>query len=278
MRNFEFQTQAVEHSYTNIFGLKVSDDVLAVILITLFVFIVGGLVRWLYNKFQTLYQKKQVTKLVFTSITIMEERIDRQLSSILDFVEVLKDKNLKNLDFQLIIPYQLKSILAIPNYDLFIAYKNDSAKYNKLITNMYLIDSLYDEIRTLYDNTKKSLFGFQDKWYKSVDNLRETYDKLRIELPEGDIFFNTIKQIYVGWAKYGDTKDLYRAKEFLNNFIVNCKDFLPDERALSLLHLAYDSVSTINNYQSKTVFYSEAFNTYHNTLLKSFSELKSIIS
>jgi len=48
MKISEIHYQSVETTYKNILGLKISDDILAVILITLFVFIVGGMGRWLY--------------------------------------------------------------------------------------------------------------------------------------------------------------------------------------------------------------------------------------
>ena len=58
MEFIEIQNQPIETTYTNILGLKISDNILAVILITIFVFIVGGLVRLAYEYFQKWYKKK----------------------------------------------------------------------------------------------------------------------------------------------------------------------------------------------------------------------------
>lgn len=278
MKISEIHYQSVETTYKNILGLKISDDILAVILITLFVFIVGGMGKWLYEYFQKLYKKREIKHLVGISVKFMDEKISKQLSHLLTFIEVLKNKNLKDLSFTITYPYQIKTILTIPYNDLYMAYKKNSEQYNQLVTNIHLISAIFDELKKLYNDTTVELFGYQKEWYKSNIQLVQMYDNFRIKSQKEDILFESIRPLYVDWMNYGNTRDLVRASKFIDDFIAKCKKHLPDNRALSFLHLANDISNIIKNYQSKTVFYSEAFNDYKDTLTQAYQELKDAIT
>ena len=278
MEFIEIQNQPIETTYTNILGLKISDNILAVILITIFVFIVGGLVRLAYEYFQKWYKKKEIKHLVGISVRFMDERIRKQLEHLLTFIEILKNTNLKDLNFTMKYPYQIKTILTIPYNDLYMAYKKNSEQYNQLVTNIHLIDAIFDELKKLYSETKDQLIGYEEDWYKSNIQFVQMYDNFRIKAQKGDSLFESIRSLYVDWMKYGNTKDLVRALEFIKDFIEKCKEHLPDSRALSFIHVANDISNIIKNYQSKTVFYSEAFNDYKNTLTQAYQELKEAIT
>lgn len=274
----EIHYQSVETTYKNILGLKISDDILAVILITLFVFIVGGMGRWLYAYVQKIYKKRGIKHLVGISVQFMDEEISTQLGHLLTFIEVLKNKNLKDISFTVTYPYQIKTILTIPHNDLYMTYKKNSAQYNNLITNIHLISAIFDELKKLYYETIDALTGYQEDWHKSNIQFVQMYDKYAIKAQNNDALFNSIRTLYVDWMNYGNTRDLVRALKFFNDFIVNCKKHLPDDRALSFIHLANDISNIIKNYQSKTVFYSETFNDYKNTLTQTYQELKDAIT
>ena len=278
MEFIEIQNQPIETTYTNILGLKISDNILAVILITIFVFIVGGLVRLAYEYFQKWYKKKEIKHLVGISVRFMDERIRKQLEHLLTFIEILKNTNLKDLNFTMKYPYQIKTILTIPYNDLYMAYKKNSEQYNQLVTNIHLIDAIFDELKKLYSETKDQLIGYEEDWYKSNIQFVQMYDNFRIKAQKGDSLFESIRSLYVDWMKYGNTKDLVRALEFIKDFIEKCKEHLPDSRALSFIHVANDISNIIKNHQSKTVFYSEAFNDYKNTLTQAYQELKEAIT
>ena len=175
-------------------------------------------------------------------------------------------------------PYQIKTILTIPYNDLYMAYKKNSEQYNQLVTNIHLIDAIFDELKKLYSETKDQLIGYEEDWYKSNIQFVQMYDNFRIKAQKGDSLFESIRSLYVDWMKYGNTKDLVRALEFIKDFIEKCKEHLPDSRALSFIHVANDISNIIKNYQSKTVFYSEAFNDYKNTLTQAYQELKEAIT
>lgn len=278
MEFIEIQNQPIETTYTNILGLKISDDILAVILITIFVFIVGGLVRLVYEYFQKWHKKREIKHLVGISVRFMDERIRKQLEHLLTFIEILKNTNLKDPNFTMKYPYQIKTILTIPYNDLYMAYKKDSEQYNQLVTNIHLIDAIFDELKKLYSETKDQLIGYQEDWYKSYIQFVQMYDNFMIKAQKGDSLFESIRSLYVDWMKYGNTKDLVRALEFIKDFIEKCKEHLPDSRALSFIHVANDISNIIKNYQSTTVFYSEAFNDYKNTLTQAYQELKEAIT
>ncbi|MCH7964544.1 MAG: hypothetical protein IH852_11480 [Bacteroidetes bacterium] len=268
----------IENTDKNILWLKLSNDVLAVIIITLIVFIVGGMARSAYDYYQKWDEKRKIKDLVGISVKFMDERISKQIDYLLTFVDVLKNKNIKDLNFTMTYPYQIKTILTISNIDLYMAYKKDNEKYNQLITNINLIDVIFDELKKLHIETKVQLKGYEEDWYKSNRQLVQMYNNFRVKTQNGDILFDSIRPLYVDWMKYGNTKDLVRALEFIKDFIKKCKEHIPDSRALSFLHLANDISNIIENYQSTTKFYSGAFNEYKDTLTRANQELKEAIA
>jgi len=278
MKISEIHYQSVETTYKNILGLKISDDILAVILITLFVFIVGGIGRWLYAYVQKIFKKRGIKHLVGISVQFMDEKINKQLGHLSTFIELLKNKNLKNLSFTVTYPYQIKTILTIPYNDLYMAYKKNSEQYNQLVTKIHLISAIFDELKKLYNDTTVELLGYEKEWFKSVRQLVVMYDDIRIQAQRDDTLFEAIRPLYVGWMELGNSKDLVSALKFIKVFREKCKDNLPDSRALSFLHLSDDMSDIIVNYQSKTVFYSGAFNDYKDTLTQAYQELKDAIT
>jgi hypothetical protein len=80
------------------------------------------------------------------------------------------------------------------------------------------------------------------------------------------------------WAQYRNTKDLEKALEFIIIFAEKCREFIPDNRALNFIHLTNDISNVIKNYQSTTIFYSNVFNKYNESLTRAYNNLKDVVN
>ncbi len=267
----------IQNSFHYFLGLKVSDDVLATIIITISIFLIGGIIKFIYNSIKNWNKKNTTKKLITTSINSMETRITKQIEYLDEFIELLKNKNLKSLKFSYSYPFQLRVLKTIPYIDLFSIYKNEDKIFSEFITNVFRIDSIYKELKSLFTDAFKTLKKIEKDWYDLIMIFNSKYDYIRIESDNNDEFIKSIRTIYLEWIENIDTKDLTKALEFNKKMYNACRAYNSDKRAIKLIHITNDIMNAIRNYQSKTINYSDDFKYYKENLDEVYNNLKNTI-
>jgi len=262
------------------------------VLIAILIFVLGLVVRWLGNWNKNRKDNNQKREFIFSQVEVLLEAISSQKKSNEKIIETLSIEENKNLELRIIVMLNPKHINQIGSNELFklmvldfFSKKQERIrKFNSLIRQLDLIESLRPQLTSSFIYTQKNLSQYQDSWNNNIDMVGELHDGWISNLlskgsnPEDDEFLKNFIKIYHKWAEIENRTDMYVAEANLIDLVLKeARSKFKNQYASEILRPLLRCKDAINNHRNLRYIKVEEFKMYVNQLNEIENDLKNFL-
>lgn len=217
--------------WQNHFGVsnEIAFQTIVPTVIALFVFIAGLIFNRLRESSKERKKSTAIKSYIKLQLSVLIKTVEKQTSNIDKYLDQLRQEKVLNMVFELCVDFSTKHIHIVKSNELFDVlvmvnkkrYSKNLERFNSLIKQLDLVDSLNDSFRSSFDYTQKHLNSYQDDWNKNIDIIGDFHDKWVTFLsskninPLDDPFLKEFIDIYHQWAITENRRDMYVAVVYL---------------------------------------------------------------
>ena len=269
-----FIIQLTEENFTDLVGLKVSDNTIFTVLFTILIFISGYLLNKLNEHRKEKVRLDDLKNYFYLLIELIIKPINDQINLLNELADDISDLEKTQYKFKENVNLDITNLKEISNNDLYkiflIRKKGTMQEKTNHFTN---ITNTLNYIERLKLNSRLNYEGFNEEynknrinWANACNSILRQYDSFRsfnlrnnIEL-SADPFLKDFDLIIFYWNKRENSKELQTTYEyFINKLRDMCKKYEPDERANIILQLVLGADSSFHNIKVAKEIFSKGF-------------------
>lgn len=246
------------------FGLPI-DPIVFTVLTPIIILFVGYLLNKENEKKKEKNKLHDIRLYFYSQVESLLNVIPKQKTKVDEYINKLKEEKIQNLEFSLLVDFQIKHLLDLPKTDLFtvIVSKERKTKEKRLALfwkcqqSFDLVDWYSKNFKDRFDYVFTKCSEYERRWNEAFTFVAKFHDRWITDVAyknidiKSDPFLNGFWELYHAWAKSGASRDMYIVEQkLIDPLIQHCKDTQPNYYGLYLLEELLACKAAVENHRN----------------------------